>query len=255
MDSLAAILKRDRLIVGAGLLLVTAVAWWYTVAAAQHMHGAMMGMGGPNPDRWSAGSLLSLFGMWLVMMAAMMLPSATPMILTFAAVARNRRQRQQPYVPVAVFMAGYLAIWAGFSALATVAQWLLHREALLSPMMVSTSALLGGILLLLAGIFQFTPLKRSCLTRCRAPLEFITAHWREGWSGAFTMGLEHGLFCTGCCWALMALLFVLGVMNLLWIAVLTVLVGLEKILPPRVFLRRGTGVLLALWGLWVLLRV
>jgi len=138
---------------------------------------------------------------------------------------------------------------------ATLAQWLLHREALLSAMMVSSSALLGGVLLLLAGFFQFTPLKRSCLTHCRAPLEFITVHWREGWGGAFVMGLEHGLFCAGCCWALMALLFVLGVMNLLWIAVLTVLVGLEKILPRRVFISRGTGVLLAVWGLRVLLRV
>ncbi len=119
-------------------------------------------------------------------------------------------------------------------------------------MMVSSSALLGGILLLLAGLFQFTPLKRSCLTRCRTPLEFITTRWREGWSGAFAMGLEHGLFCTGCCWALMALLFVLGVMNLVWIALLTVLVGLEKILPRASYLRQFTGLLLVLWGLWIL---
>jgi predicted metal-binding membrane protein len=255
VDSLAVVLKRDRAIVGAGLLLVTAVAWWYTVDAARQMGGVNMDMGRPDSNAWSIASLLPLFVMWMVMMVAMMLPSATPMILTVAAVARNRRQHQRPYVPVVVFASGYLAVWGGFSAVATVAQWLLHREALLSPMMVSSSALLGGILFLLAGIFQFTPLKRSCLTHCRAPLEFITAHWREGWGGAFVMGLEHGLFCTGCCWALMALLFVLGVMNLLWIALLTVLVGLEKILPRRAFIRRGTGVLLAIWGFWVLFRV
>ncbi len=131
-------------------------------------------------------------------------------------------------MPVTVFGAGYLVVWGGFSVVAAVAQWFLHRAQLLSPMMASSSVVLGGILLLIAGIFQFTPLKRSCLTRCRAPLDFITAHWREGWRGAFIMGLEHGLFCLGCCWALMALLFVLGVMNLLWIALLTILVGLEK---------------------------
>jgi predicted metal-binding membrane protein len=254
VDSLAAVLKRDRVIVGAGVILVTTLAWWYTVGAAREMGEVTMPMGGIDPDKWAARSLLPLFVMWMVMMVAMMLPTATPMILTFALVARNRRQRQRPYVPVAVFASGYLAVWAAFSAAAAAAQWLLHRAALLSPMMVSSSALLGGVLLLLAGIFQFSPLKRTCLTRCRAPLEFITAHWREGWGGAFLMGLEHGLFCTGCCWALMALLFVLGIMNLLWIAILTVLVGLEKILPRRIFLSRGTGVLLTLWGLWVLLR-
>jgi len=255
VDSLAAVLKRDRVIVGAGVLLVAALAWWYTVDAARQMGGVTMHMGRPDPNAWSSASLLPLFVMWVVMMVAMMLPSATSMILTFAAVARNRRQHQRPYVPVAVFASGYLAVWGGFSAVAAVAQWLLHREALLSPTMVSSSALLGGVLLLLAGIFQFTPLKRSCLTHCRAPLEFITGHWREGWGGAFVMGLEHGLFCIGCCWALMALLFVLGVMNLLWIAVLTVLVGLEKILPRRAFISRGTGALLAFWGIWVLFRV
>jgi predicted metal-binding membrane protein len=255
MDALAAVLKRDRLIVGLGLILVTLLAWWYTVEVARQMGGVAIHMGAPDPGAWPPASLLPLFIMWVVMMVAMMLPSATPMILTFAAVARNRRQHQRPYVPVVVFASGYLVIWGGFSVVATVAQWLLHRAALLSPMMVSRSALLGGVLLLLAGVFQFTPLKRSCLIHCRAPLEFISTRWREGWGGAFLMGLEHGRFCTGCCWALMALLFVLGVMNLLWIAVLTILVGLEKILPRRSYISRGTGVLLALWGLWVLFRV
>jgi predicted metal-binding membrane protein len=254
VDSFAAVLKRDRLIVGAGILLVSALAWWSTVDTAQQMGGLAMQMGRPDSNTWSVASLLPLFVMWLVMMVAMMLPSAAPMILTFASVARNRRQHQRPYVPVAVFASGYFVVWGGFSAVATAAQWLLRREALLSPMMVASSAPLGGILLLLAGVFQFTPLKRNCLRHCQAPLEFITTRWREGWGGAFRMGLEHGLFCTGCCWALMALLFVLGMMNLLWIALLTILIGLEKTLPRRSYIRRGTGVFLALWGLWVLLR-
>ena len=174
------------------------------------------------------------------------------MILTFAAVRRNRRERQQPYVPVAVFVSGYLAIWAVFAALATVSQVVLGRAALLSPMMVSSSSLFAGIVLLLAAAFQFTPMKQVCLTRCRTPLNFIMAHWREGWGGAFLMGLEHGLFCVGCCWALMGLLFVLGAMNLVWMAILTTLVALEKLSARGSFFRRGTGVLLAIWGLWVL---
>jgi predicted metal-binding membrane protein len=254
MGSLAAVLKRDRLIVGTGILLVTTVAWWYTVAAARQMDGPTMQMARPDANAWPVTSVLPIFIMWLVMMAAMMLPGAAPMILTFATVARNRRQHRRPYVPVAVFASGYLAVWGGFGVMATVAQWLLHREALLSPMMISSSALLGGILLVLAGIFQFTPFKQSCLIRCRAPLEFVTTRWREGWSGALTMGLEHGLFCTGCCWALMALLFVLGVMNLLWIGLLTILIGLEKILPRQLMVSRGTGVLLTIWGIWLLFR-
>lgn len=252
MASLVDVLKRDRAIVVTGVVLVAGLAWWFTVYSAGQMGGMAMPMGEPDPNGWSASLLWPIFIMWVVMMIAMMLPSAAPMILTFAAVARNRRKAQRPYVPVAVFAAGYVAVWSVFSAVATVAQWLLHRAALLSPMMVSSSALLGGILLLLAGIFQFTPLKHSCLTHCRAPLEFITTRWREGWWGTFRMGLEHGLFCTGCCWALMALLFVLGVMNLLWIALLTILVGLEKILPRGRHFSHVIGLLLALWGCWLL---
>lgn len=252
MDALAAVLKRDRLIIGAEVLLVTLLAWSFTIDAARQMDGCVMPMGRPDANAWPAGTLPPLFIMWVVMMIAMMLPSAVPMILTFAAVARNRRLRQRPFVPVAVFVAGYLTVWGGFSALAALAQWLLHRAALLSPMMTSSSALLGAILLLIAALFQFTPLKNRCLTHCRAPLEFLNTRWRENWSGAFLMGLEHGFFCTGCCWALMALLFVLGVMNLLWIAALTILAGLEKMLPPRLFVTRLSGLFLAGWAFWIL---
>lgn len=252
MDSLAAVLKRDRLIIGAGVLLVTVFAWWFTIDAAREMNGAAMPMGRLDPGAWPATTLPPLFLMWMVMMIAMMLPTAAPMILTFATVTRNRRQRQQPFVPATVFVAGYLTVWGGFSVLATVAQWLLHRAALLSPMMASSSAWLGAGLLLLAAAFQFTPLKNRCLIHCRAPLEFLTTGWREGRFGTFVMGLEHGLFCTGCCWALMALLFVLGVMNLLWIAALTILVGVEKMLPRRLFVTRLSGLLLATWAVWIL---
>ena len=251
-------IHRERWIIGAALAGIAAVAWAYMIYEARGM--SLSGvckclglqMGGTALADWSAGSLLPLFLMWAGMMVAMMLPSATPMILTFAAVSRNRRQRERPYVPVTIFVAGYVAIWVAFSVLAAFAQWILHREALLSPAMASSSAWLGGILLLAAGVFQFTPLKHACLTQCRAPFDFIMTRWREGARGAFRMGVEHGLFCAGCCWALMGLLFVAGVMNILWIAAISLLVGLEKLFPRGVWLSTATGVILTLWGAWLL---
>ena len=260
MEPLTAVIKRDRLVIAAGIAVTAGVAWWYTIYEARRMDltgvCACLGMkmGGPDLAAWTASSLLPLFLMWAVMMLAMMLPSAAPMILMFAAVARNRRRAARPYAPVAVFVAGYVAVWSVFSVVAAVAQWLLHRAALLSPTMASSSALLGGTLLLAAGVFQFTPLKRSCLTRCRSPLEFITTRWRDTRGGAFRMGIEHGAFCAGCCWALMALLFVLGVMNILWIAALTIVVALEKVLPRANWWNAASGVLLACWGAWGLTR-
>ncbi|MEP6937733.1 MAG: DUF2182 domain-containing protein [Chthoniobacterales bacterium] len=253
-----AVVRRDRWIIGAGLAAVAVLAWAYMLREARQMdvRGACasmdMTMGGPDLGDWSARSLLPLFLMWSVMMLAMMLPSATPMILTFASVSRNRRQQERPYVPVAVFVSGYIAVWGGFSALVAWGQWLLHRKALLSPAMASNSALLGGLILLAAGLFQLTPLKRSCLRHCRAPLEFIMTRWREGAAGAFRMGVEHGAFCTGCCWALMCLLFVVGVMNILWIAGLTLLVGVEKVFPRGKWMSSLTGVVLIAWGIFVM---
>ncbi len=150
------------------------------------------------------------------------------------------------------FVSGYVVVWTVFSVIAALAQWVLHRAALLSPAMVSSSKWLGAALLVAAGLFQFTPLKRSCLTHCRAPLEFITTRWRDTRSGALRMGIEHGAFCAGCCWALMALLFVLGVMNIVWIAALTMLVALEKLLPRVGWVSAASGVALLAWAAWVL---
>ncbi len=255
---MTAVIKRDRLVIGLAIALLAVGAWAYTIYEARRMDltgvcaCAGMKMGGPDLEAWPLGSLLPLFLMWVVMMVAMMLPSAAPMLLTFAAVARNRRAAARPYVPVSVFAAGYLAIWSIFSLAAALGQWLLHRAALLSPMMVSASVWLAGGLLLVAGVFQFTPLKRSCLSHCRAPLEFIMTRWREGGRGAFAMGIEHGAYCAGCCWALMALLFVLGVMNILWIALLTIIVALEKILPRTKWFSVALGLALLAWGGWVL---
>jgi predicted metal-binding membrane protein len=193
-----------------------------------------------------------LFVMWAVMMVAMMVPTAAPMILIFATLNRRRRDRQQPYVPTTIFLGGYLLVWTGFSALAMLAQWGLHSAALLSPMMVSTSPLLGGILLLAAGVFQWTPLKYTCLKHCRSPMGFLMTDWREGARGALMMGLKHGSYCTGCCWFLMALLFVAGVMNLLWVTAIMVFVLVEKIAPRGDLVGRVAGGVLVLAGLVIL---
>jgi predicted metal-binding membrane protein len=173
-------------------------------------------------------------------------------VLIYAAVNRNRGCQQRPLVPTGVFLVGYLAAWTGFSAVAAVVQWGLHTAALLSPMMVSTSPVLGGVVLLIAGITQWSPLKRTCLAHCRSPLEFLMTQWREGARGAFQMGLRHGAYCVGCCWALMALLFVAGVMNLLWVAAITALVLVEKVVPRGHTFGRAAGAVMVLAGLVVL---
>jgi predicted metal-binding membrane protein len=190
--------------------------------------------------------------MWSIMMVAMMLPSAAPMILLFAIVSRQRRAQGQPAVPVAVFTAGYLLAWAAYSAVAATAQWELHQLALLSPAMASASPLLAGGLLISAGVYQWLPPKGACLSHCRSPIGFFSTEWREGIGGALVMGLRHGTFCVGCCWLLMALLFVAGVMNLLWVAALAAFVLLEKLFPRGVLIGRVAGVGLIGWGLLVL---
>jgi predicted metal-binding membrane protein len=253
------VLRRDRIIVLAGLISVAALAWAYTVYLAHDMGNMHMGMGMgmamPKMQSWSLMDFVSMFLMWAVMMVAMMVPTAAPMILIFANVNRKRQEQERPYVPTAVFLSGYLLVWTGFSVLATLAQWGLHEAALLSPMMVSTSPILGGILLLAAGIFQWTPLKYACLKHCRSPLSFLMTDWREGYRGALIMGLRHGGYCTGCCWFLMALLFVAGVMNLLWVATITAFVLVEKAVPRGDLVGRIAGVALCIAGLIMLVQV
>jgi len=173
-------------------------------------------------------------------------------VLLFARVMRKREREGRPFVPTALFVIGYLLVWVGFSAMATVANWGLHVAGLLSSMMGRTTPLIGGVVLLLAGAFQWTPLKDVCLSHCRSPLVFLTAHWIDGRPGTLMMGLHHGLYCLGCCWLLMALLFVLGIMNLPWIAVLTVFVLLEKILPRGRLVSRLSGGVFAAWGMALL---
>ena len=177
------------------------------------------------------------------------------MILGFAGVNRTRRAQSLTYVPTGVFVLGYVAAWTGFSLLATLAQETLHSMALVSSMGVSTSGILGGSLLVATGIFQWTPWKNVCLRHCRSPLGFILTEWRDGTWGAFQMGLRHGAYCVGCCWLLMALLFVAGVMNLWWVAAIAGLVLVEKVTSAGPWIARAIGVALMLWGGWLLTRV
>jgi predicted metal-binding membrane protein len=180
---------------------------------------------------WTATEFGLRLAMWAVMMVAMMVPTAAPMTLMYAAVARKAAAQNNPLAPTFVFVAGYIAMWTVFSLAATIAQHALDRAALLSPMMVSTSARFGAALLIAAGIYQFTPLKNACLRNCRTPAHFLSRYWRSGNLGAFRMGLRLGAYCVGCCWILMGLLFVGGVMNLLWIAAIAIFVLLEKTIP------------------------
>jgi predicted metal-binding membrane protein len=185
-------------------------------------------------------------------MVAMMIPSVTPMILLYASTIRRRDNKHNIMMLTCLFVLGYLAIWTGFSILATIAQWGLHTASLLSPMMVSTSPILGGVILIAAGIFQLTPLKHACLRHCRSPLGFLMTEWRDGESGAFVMGLKHGMYCVGCCWLLMVLLFVTGVMNLLWIAFIAIFVLIEKLVPIGDWVARSAGILLIGYGIWMI---
>ena len=252
MNRLArAALRRERVLVAGGLLLVVVASWAWLVAGAgmmQPMGDMLMPM---SSGPWSAAHALLVFAMWVVMMAAMMLPGAAPLILLHADAARRRGQ---PGDLPAWLVLGYLAVWGGFGAAATALQWLLERLALLSPMMEASSIALAGGVLVAAGVYQWTPAKRSCLTHCRSPLAFVMAHWRDGRAGAFAMGARHGLYCLGCCAPLMALLFVGGVMNLAWIAGIAAFVAVEKFVPAGHAVGRAAGALLVVWGLATLWR-
>ncbi|MCZ6769509.1 MAG: DUF2182 domain-containing protein [Acidobacteria bacterium] len=248
------VLKRDRLIVITGLAAVSLLAWAYMFYLAGKMGNMKVGMDMALAQivPWEMIDLLLTFVMWTVMMVAMMVPSASPMVLLLSTVNRKRFPERSPLAPTAIFVLGYLVVWTLFSLMATLAQWGLHSAALLSPTMVSTSPILGAAVLIAAGLFQWTPLKSACLRHCRSPLEFLTRNWREGIGGALLMGLRHGGVCTGCCWALMALLFVAGVMNLLWVGLIAIFVLAEKIFPGGDLMGRAAGGVLVLAGLILL---
>jgi predicted metal-binding membrane protein len=257
-DSIERIFRRDRAVVLGALAAVVLLAAAYTIAGPG-MDLAMSGdLGGAMmvPAVWSPAYAALIFAMWWIMMMAMMVPSAAPMVLLVAAVARRQSAPEQPLPTVAAFVAGYLVVWGAFSLAATLVQWGLEALLLVSPMgMASTTPVFAGILLVAAGIYQLTPLKHACLGRCRHPVGFVAAHWRPGRWGAFRMGLVHGTWCLGCCWALMLLLFVGGVMNLVWVAGIALFVLVEKTAPFGNVLGYLAGVALAGWGAALLLGI
>lgn len=229
---------RDRVLLWGGIVVITALAWIYLI---------VMPMGGQS---WLIDATL-MFLMWAVMMVAMMLPSAAPMLATYARIATPREGYRAYHVWM--FAAGYFVVWTGFSLAATVLQYALQSVAIVSNGLQTTS-LAGGIILVAAGIYQITPLKNVCLKRCRSPIGFFMTNWRDGARGAFAMGLEDGAFCTGCCWMLMALLFVAGVMNLAWVAAISVLVLLEKAAPFGWAIARASGIAMIAAGLLLAIR-
>ena len=253
-DHIESLIKRDRMIVIVGVVVVVAIAWVYTVYVALSNTGMdmSMSMDSSNVREWTGVDFSLMFVMWAVMMVAMMVPSAAPMVLLFATVNRRRQEQSRPFVATGVFLSGYLVIWSVFALIATLGNWGLHQASLMTSMMgESSSGYLGGSLLAIAGIFQWSHLKYVCLTHCRSPLSFLMSGWKEGTAGALKMGLVHGKYCLGCCWILMTLLFVLGVMNLVWIAALAAFVLAEKVVPGGEIVSRATGGLLVVWGIWV----
>jgi len=248
---------RDRAIVWACIALITVLAWTYLLHLDREMSSSMahdrmmadMGMTMDMPR--TPTDVFFTFAMWAVMMIGMMAGPATPMLLLFAGMQRTRTSGAVP-MALPSFGLGYLAVWTGFSACAAVAQEALHRAALLSPAMAASSPRVAGAILIAAGAYQLTPFKGACLTWCRSPLGFLMSGWRDGAPGAFQMGLTHGLYCLGCCWALMCALFAVGVMNLLWVAALTALVLLEKVGPVGAIAARVTGVIMIAVGvMWL----
>ena len=247
-------LRHDRATLAVLLVLTPLFSWLWIVVMARDMYGPMTGASAwMMTTNWEATHLLLLWAMWSVMMTAMMLPSAAPLILLYGAAARRSRQptaRRHTYA----LAAGYLAAWTAFSLAATSLQRALALLLLVSPMMEAGSARVSGTLLVVAGVYQWTPLKHACLRTCQSPLGFLMARWRDGWSGAFRLGLQHGAYCIGCCWALMLLLFAGGVMNVVVIAGLTAWVALEKLAP---FSRRAaqfSGAVMVAVGSWMLMR-
>ncbi len=245
-------LNRDQAIVAAALAILAGLAWIYTILLSGSLGGfdlhGLMAM--PRQGEWTLVDLVLAFLMWAVMMAAMMIPSAMPMILLFAAIERRQRPAGV-FARTTVFVSGYAAVWGGFSLLATLAQWGLHDAAMLGNAMGQLVPWAAAAVLALAGLYQFSPWKQTCLRHCSSPLEFLTAHWRPMGDGALRMGIQHGGYCLGCCWAFMLVLFVVGVMNILWVALIAIAVLLEKLLSARNWLRMTLGAALLLWSVVV----
>ena len=251
--------RRGRALITSCIVLIAALAWVYLLRLNHHTSFsgeadtvmARMGMVTNRP--WGARDLFFTFVMWSVMMVGMMAAAALPVLLLFAG-ARVHRAERGTAPAVLLFGLGYVAVWLGFSACATGAQWALHQGALLSSTLAASSSRAAGAILIVAGTYQLTPLKGACLAHCRSPLGFLMSNWRDGSGGAFLMGWRHGAFCLGCCWALMGVLFVVGVMNLVWVAALAVFIFLEKVGPGGLRVARAAGAALIATGMVLLWR-
>ena len=265
---LEAALKRDNLIVLFALATLAALAWAYVMWLAHNMRALsdnaamdmtrmnMPGMLSPQFAAWTFPHALFMFAMWAVMMVGMMTPSAAPMILIYSQVARQAVTLGKQFASAGWFAAGYLAVWTGFALAATGVQYALERAAVLTPMLASSNRVVGGGVLIMAGLYQVTPLKQACLAQCRSPLHFVQQHggFQASSGGSFRLGVLHGAYCVGCCWALMALLFVGGVMNVLWIVAIAMLVLIEKLLPGGRVLAGAAGAAAVAAGIWMLVR-
>lgn len=245
--------QMTRAMLLAAMAVLTFLAWRWLLPS----HMAPMAVFTVDPHApylyWTPRTAMFMFVMWSVMMAGMMIPTAIPMVLAVERMSRNQRAHS-PMLMASLFVLAYLAVWTGFSAGATAGQWMFERLGLMSDMMASANAWLSGLALIGAGLFQFSPLKHACLNRCRSPMGFLLTEWHPGLQGIFVTGLKHGTYCLGCCWALMALLFVFGTMNLLAAAGLAVLVLAEKALPGGPLVARSAGAIFAIWGIWILMR-
>jgi predicted metal-binding membrane protein len=264
--TLETVLRRDRLVVAGALTVIAALAWGYVLWLAadmdrggMDMHGFRMipagiGIMAPANAPWGVIEFAFVFAMWVVMMIGMMAPSAAPMLLMYARVGRQGRAAGKPLAATGWFAAGYFLAWVGFSLSATLVQWAVDRAALLDSRMASASNLFGGIVLIAAGVYQWTPLKDVCLAQCRTPLQFLIRHggFLGDVPGCLLLGLRHGAYCVGCCWVLMALLFAGGVMNVLWIALLALLILLEKLMPFGRWVARAAGAICVAAGAWML---
>jgi len=255
--ALEALLRRDHALVLAATLVLSTLAWvcvlWCFESLMQTpgMSSMPAMIMAPMFSPWTAAEFLLTLVMWVVMMVGMMTPSATPMLLLYARVGRHANADGKIFAATGWFAAGYLLAWTAFAAVASLAQALLIETALITPMLALRSNLIGGAVLIAVGLYQWTPLKHACLAQCQAPLAFILRHggFKPDASGALVFGLKHGLYCLGCCWAVMALLFVGGVMNPLWIALLAIWVLLEKIVPAGPLMARGLGLGLIVGGI------
>jgi predicted metal-binding membrane protein len=243
------VIKRDRNVVLAGLAAVAAAAAIHTINMARTFAEPVPMLHADHNGQ----SFLGIFVMWTVMQVAMMSPTAVPMLLMYTKIARHRKEDISPTSSTVLVFLGYVMVWALFSLLFAAIQMGLQSTALLSPGLASGNRWLSGSILIAAGLFQFSHLKQACLSQCRSPVSYFMTEWRNGRRGAFLMGLNHGIHCVGCCWILMALLFVAGVMNLFWMAIITAFVLIEKLAPPGVLFGRIAGGVLIVWGILILI--